>query len=207
MLDTSNRHQIEADFLSQYAGGFNNPVMIEIDRKHRMDKMVSLIKECFSKTACSNVVASAENMIKVDSRSSMLSMFKQSKFKEFVTRISGDEKAFLVNALSQVIHGKQQAGFETVVSLLATEKLAKWNIVSIIPAYYSRTTAVFVKPTTAKDIIQNFNIDDPIYKPLTSWDFYKKYLKLVNEGKKEVDPDLSSSSAAFSEFLIMILKF
>ena len=207
MLDTNKLHQAEADFLSQYPGGFNNPAMIEIGKKHRMDKMVSLAKECFSKTACSNVEATAENMVKVVSRASMISMFEKPKFKGFVARLSGDEKAFLVNALSQMLHGKQQAGFEAMVSLLATETLAKWSIISIIPEYYAPTKEVFVKPTTAKGILQYFNIDGPVYKPLPSWDFYKKYRKLINEGKKEVDPGLSPSNAAFSGFLMMTLKF
>ena len=207
MLDIHKLHQAQADFLTQYPGGFSNPVMIEIGKKHRVDKMVTMAKECFSKEACSNVLATADNMVKVVSRSSMVSMFEKPKLKGFVQRLNNDEKAFLVNALSQILHGKQQAGFEAMVSILATEKLAKWSIISIIPAYYKPTKEVFVKPTTAKGILNHFNIEDPIYKPLPSWDFYKKYRKMINEAKKEVDPSLSPSNAAFSGFLMMVLKF
>ena len=206
MLDIKKLHQAEADFLSQYPGGFSNPVIIEVIKKHRMDKMVSLTNECFSKAACSNVEATADNMVKVISRSSMVSLFEKPKFKGFVQRLNGDEKAFLVNALSQMLHGNQNAGFEAMVSILATEKLAKWTLVSIIPAYYAPTREVFVKPTTAKGILRHFNIQDPVYKPLPSWDFYKKYRHLINEGKKQVDPGLSPSNAAFSGFLMMTFK-
>jgi len=94
-----------------------------------------------------------------------------------------------------------------MVSILATEKLAKWSIISIIPAYYKPTKEVFVKPTTAKGILKHFNIEDLSYKPLPSWGFYKKYRKLMNDAKKEVDPSLSPSNAAFSGFLMMVLKF
>lgn len=207
MLDITKLHQAQADFLAQYPGGFSNPVMVEIGKKHRVDKMVTMAKECFSKEACSNVLATADNMVKVVSRSSMVSMFEKPKFKGFVQRLNNDEKAFLVNALSQILHGKQQAGFEAMVSILATEKLAKWSIISIIPAYYKPTKEVFVKPTTAKGILNHFNIEDPIYKPLPSWDFYKKYRKMINDAKKQVDPSLSPSNAAFSGFLMMTLKF
>ncbi len=207
MLDINKLHQAEADFLTQYPGGFSHPAMIEIGKKHRMDKMASMAKECFSKTACSNVLTTAENMVKAVSRSSMVSMFEKPKFKGFVQRLNNDEKAFLVHALCEMLHGKQQAGLEAMVSILATEKLAKWSIVSIIPAYYAPAKEVFVKPTTAKGILNHFNIDDPVYKPLPSWDFYKKYRKLINDAKKEVDPSLSPSNAAFSGFLMMALKF
>ena len=207
MLDINKLHQAQADFLVQYPGGFNNPAIVEIVKKHRMDKMVVMAKEYFSKEACSDVLATADNMVKVVSRSSMVSMFEKPKFKGFVQRLNNDEKAFLVNALCEILHGKQQAGFEAMVSILATEKLAKWSIVSIIPAYYKPAKEVFVKPTTAKGILKHFNIEDPSYKPLPSWDFYKKYRKLMNDAKKEVDPSLSPSNAAFSGFLMMALKF
>ncbi|MDX2463816.1 MAG: hypothetical protein QNK31_04835 [Porticoccus sp.] len=207
MLDIQKLHQAQVDFLAQYPGGFSNPVMVEIGKKHKMDKMVGLAKEYFSKEACSNILATADNMVKVISRSSMVSKFEKPKFKGFVQRLNNDEKAFLVNALKEMLHGKQQAGFEAMVSILATEKLAKWSVISIVPAYYKPTKEVFVKPTTAKGILKHFNIENPVYNPLPSWDFYKKYRKLINDGKKEVDPSLSPSNAAFSGFLMMVLKF
>jgi hypothetical protein len=206
MLSIKKLHQAEADFLAQYPGGFSNPAMVEIARKHRMDQMVAMTRESFSKTACANVQETADNMVRVIGRSSMVSMFEKPKFKGFVQRLNTDEKAFLVNALKEVLHGKQQAGFEAMASILATEKLAKWSLISIIPAYYKPTREVFVKPTTAKGILKYFNIEDPVYKPLPSWEFYKKYRKLINDAKQEVDPSLSPSNAAFSGFLMMALK-
>ena len=81
MLDINKLHQAEADFLVQYPGGFNNPAIVEIVKKHRMEKMVSMAKECFSKEACSDVLATADNMVKVVSRSSMVSMFENLNLK------------------------------------------------------------------------------------------------------------------------------
>lgn len=94
MLDVNKLHQAQADFLSQYPGGFSNPAMIEIGKKHRMDKMVSMAKECFSKTACSNVTATADNMVKVVSRSSMVSMFEKPKFKGLYNGLMAMKKPF-----------------------------------------------------------------------------------------------------------------
>ena len=152
----------------------------------------------------------ADNMVKVISRSSMVSMFEKPKFRDFVKRLNEDEKAFMVNALSQFLHSKsqkqQQAGFEALVDFLRIEKLAKWSLVTIIPAYYSPNTEVFVKPTTAKDVLRYFEISDPIYKPAPTWDFYQKYRTLINEAKPKLDKSLSPSNAAFSGFLMMAMK-
>lgn len=203
MLDIKKLQAAEAEFLDRYPGGFNNPEMQKVAKKHNVGRMTELAQEFFTPAALSNVHVAADNMIKVVSRSSMVSMFEKPKFRDFVKHLNEDEKAFLVNGLNQVLHGKQRDGFEAMVSLLATEKLAKWSVVSIIPAYFRPTKEVFVKPTTAKNILRHFCIDDPVYKPLPSWDFYNKYRKLINTGKKHVDKSLSPSNAAFSGFLMM----
>jgi hypothetical protein len=145
-------------------------------------------------------------MVKAVSRSSMVSMFEKPRFKEFVQRMSTNEKAFLVNALSRMLHGNQEAGFTAFVDLLGTEKLAKWSLVSIIPAYYAPTEEVFVKPTTAKGVIEYFEVSDLVYKPRPSWDFYQGYRHLINEARQKVDKSLSPSNAAFSGFLMMAMK-
>ena len=149
-------------------------------------------------------------MVKVVSRSSMVSMFEKPKFRDFVKRLNEDEKAFMVHGLSQFLHSKtpegQRAGFEAFTDILRTEKLAKWSLVTIIPAYYAPSTEVFVKPTTTKNILRYFELTDPIYKPAPTWDFYQKYRKIINEGKKQVDEKLSPSNAAFLGFLMMTVN-
>ncbi len=206
MLDQKKLKQLQANFLMQYPKGFADPEMEKIGKKHRMDKMVDMAKECFSKTACSNVHVTADNMVKIISRSSMVSMFEKPKFRDFVKSLNEDEKAFMVNALSEMLHGKQRAGFEALVDFLKMAKLAKWSLVTIIPAYYKPTKEVFVKPTTAKSVVNYFDIDNLVYKPTPTWEFYSGYRKLINEGKKQVDKNLSPSNAAFSGFLMMTIK-
>jgi len=206
MLDAKKLKVLEGDYLMQYPKGFSDPEMLKIGTKHNVPKMTDMTKECFTKQTCSNVHVTAENMIKVVSRSSMVSMFEKPKFRDFVRGMDENEKAFLVGALSQILHGKQQLGFEAMVDILKTQKLAKWSLITIIPAYYKPTKEVFVKPTTAKNVLKHFEIADPIYKPAPSWDFYKKYRTLINDAKKTVDKNLSPSNAAFSGFLMMTVK-
>lgn len=205
-LDKTELKKLEGDFLLQYPQGFNDPEMIDIGKKHKMSKMVEMSQELFTKTACSNPNVTADNMIKIIGRSSMVSMFEKPKFKDFVNNLNDNDKVFLVESLSQLLHGKQQLGFEGLVDILRTEKLAKWSLVTIIPAYYSPSKEVFIKPTTAKRILSHFELNDPVYKPAPTWDFYTKYRKLINAAKKSVDKNLSPSNAAFSGFLMMSVK-
>jgi hypothetical protein len=210
MLTQKKLEQAQAQFFMRYPGGFENPEMIEVGKKHRMNKMVATAKALFSVTACSNVNVTAANMVKVVSRSSMVSMFEKPKYRDFVKSLNESDKAFMVNALSNMIHSrsskKQQSGFEALVDLLSTEKLAKWSLITIIPAYYAPNKEVFVKPTTAKNVLRHFDVEDPVYKPAPSWDFYHKYRQLINHAKTKVDKSLSPSNAAFTGFLMMAVK-
>lgn len=205
-LDNNKLQQAEAEFLQQYPRGFGSPEMLAISKKHNVGKMTDFCQASFAKGAFKDVDTTADNMIKAISRSSMVSMFEKPKFKRFVGRLQQDEKAYLVNGLKDFLHGDQQRGFEAMVSLLLTEKLAKWSLISIIPAYYSPDDEVFVKPTTAKGVIQHFLVEDLIYKPTPSWEFYQRYRTMLLAAKEQVDSSLSPSSAAFSGFLMMTMN-
>lgn len=196
----------EKQFMQTYPGGFEHPEMVKIGKKHNMPKMIDFCHKMLDKNFCQNVEESCDSLVKIVNRSSMISMFEKPKFRDFVKNLNSQDKAFLVEAVNNLLHGKKQLGFEALVNLLLTEKLAKWSLVTIIPAYYYPTQAVFVKPTTAKNIIQFFEVRDLTYKPLPTWDFYQRFSDLINQLKEEVDPSLSPSNAAFSGFLMMSMQ-
>ena len=197
--------QAEAQFLALYPEGFEDPGMEKIAKRHKMDKMVAFAQESFGPDCYSHVNQTVDNMVKTISRSSMVSMFEKPKFKDFVGRLDQNQKAFMVDSLIELLHGDQQLGFESLVDLLALEKIAKWSLLTIIPAYYAPNTEVFVKPTTAKGVINYFEIENLVYKPAATWAFYSAYRKLINQTKKKLDKRLSPSNAAFSGFLMMSL--
>ncbi len=202
-LNRERLKNLETWFLQEYPGGFEHPEIVKIGKKHRVGKMTEFSREAFSRTAMKHIDQTIENMIKVVSRSSMVSLFEKPKFRDFVNQLSSDEKEFLVNALKRQLHGKQSAGFEAMVDLLATGKLAKWSLLTIIPAYYKPDEEVFVKPTTAKGVLKYFDRDEPVYNPKPSWAFYQHYRELINRAKTRVSKSLSPSNAAFSGFLMM----
>ena len=205
-LNNKKLKQAEANFLSRYPGGFADPEMIKIGKRHSMEKMITMAHESFSARARKKIDQYVEDMAKVVGRSSMVSMFEKPKFRDFVKRLAPGEQSFMVQAMHDLLHtDNKQAGFEALVELLKTEKLAKWSLISIIPTYYAPTTEVFVKPTTAKNVIKHFDVEGLIYKPTPSWEFYTAYRDLINEAKTKVDSSLSPSNAAFSGFLMMAM--
>lgn len=203
-LNKNELKRLAGDFLMQYPQGFMSPEMIEIGKKHNVEKMTLMAQDMFKRRACANIHVTGDNMIKVVSRSSMISMFEKPKFKAFINNLSENDKAYLVNSLSQFLHAKnQKKGFESLVDILQTEKLAKWSLLTIIPAYFSPQIEVFIKPTTTKRVLKHFAMSSPVYHSTPTWDFYEQYRYLMNTAKKEVDASLSPSNPAFSGFLMM----
>ncbi|MEM7358644.1 MAG: hypothetical protein AAF431_06090 [Pseudomonadota bacterium] len=195
----------EQRFLSLHPEGFADPSMAKVLKRHKMEQMVEFAQQSFSPDCYSHVEQKVANMVKTVSRSSMVSMFEKPKFRDFVQRLDASQKAYMVDSLVELLHGQQQLGFEALVDLFKTEKIAKWSLMTIIPAYHAPDQEVFVKPTTAKGVINYFEVPELVYKPAPTWEFYQGYRRLINSAKKKVDQRLSPSNAAFSGFLMMSL--
>ncbi|ETN92138.1 hypothetical protein U062_01923 [Gammaproteobacteria bacterium MOLA455] len=205
-LNSNKLKQAEAKFLSRYPGGFADPEVVKIGKRHAMEKMTTMAHESFSARARKNISQYAEDMAKIVGRSSMVSMFEKPKFRDFVKHLAPGEQSFMVQAMHDLLHtDNKEAGFQALVELLKTEKLAKWSLISIIPTYYAPTIEVFVKPTTAKNVIKHFDVEGLVYKPNPSWEFYTAYRDLINQAKTKVDSSLSPSNAAFTGFLMMAM--
>lgn len=205
-FDTMNTQKLkiaEARFMQRYPGGFNHPDMQAIGKKHRVDKMVALAQEEFAKSRFKNPETVAEAMVKIVSRSSLVSMFEKPRFRDSVRIMSNSEKELLTTGLEEFLHGKRQAGFELMTEALAQWKLAKWSLLTVIPNYYRPTDEVFVKPTTAKGVIEYFELKGMEYSPRPSWDFYQSFRDAILKMKTSVDPSLAPSNAAFLGFLMM----
>lgn len=205
-MNVKQLRQAESIFLAQYPEGFESPELSGIGKRHNMGKMVEFAQANFTRRKFNDAPQICEDMIKAVGRSSMVSMFEKPRFRDFVRRLDTNEQHFLANALKRLLHGKQQAGLEAMVELLATEKIAKWSLVSAIPAYFAPNEEVFVKPTTAKAVVATFGIEGVEYKPRPSWAFYEAYRSWINSAKQKVDARLSPSNPAFTGFLMMAMK-
>lgn len=195
----------EQDFMFIFPDGFADPKMAELAEKHQVDKMTALTQELFARQHFNHTKKILENWIKVVNRSSMVSMFEKPKFKHMINSLSQVEGELLGMALFEFLYGNQQKGFNTQLDILKQYKLAKWSIISVVPAYFFPQDEVFVKPTTAKGVIQYFELEDVHYKPTPSWNFYCQYKHYINEMKQQVNATLSPNNAAFCGFLMMSL--
>jgi hypothetical protein len=197
--------QAEEAFLKRYPGGFEHPDMVEMGKKHKMDKMVSFTQESFERGNFRLPDLIVDRMIKVVSRSSMVSVFEKPKFRDYANALPPQGKQDLAAGLEKLLYGTEQQGFEAVLIILLDGKLAKWTLMTVCQAYFNPKVDVFIKPTTAKGVIQTFELEDLQYKPRPTWAFYSQYRDAINDMKTKVDPSLSPSNAAFSGFLMMSL--
>lgn len=191
------------EFYRRYPSGFDHPDLVAIGKKHKMDKMIALARESFAEENFSRPDDVAERMIKVVTSSSMVSVFEKPKFRDCVRSMGEPEKVRLVSALREQLHGDERTGFEELVETLAEYKLAKWTLVTVVPAYLRPDYDVFVKPTTVKHVIAHFELPELVYNARPNYDFYNRYRGEINRMKSRVSADLQRENAVFCGFLMM----
>jgi hypothetical protein len=195
--------QAEAEFLARYPGGFADPGLAPIKKKHNVEKLTEFAQANLTRTHFNKPEQVCETLVRIVSRSSMVSMFEKPKFRDFVRSLNNHEKEHLAFAFEKRLYGRsKRAGFEEILGMLSHYKIAKWPIISAVPYYLAPKKEAFVKPTTAKGIITYLEVDNMQYKPTPSWEFYSAYLKLLGQVKKEVHPSISPNYAAVSGFLM-----
>lgn len=203
-MNVARLKQAEEAFLDRYPGGFDNPEIIAIrKRKHNVDKMIAFAQEGFARRNFTRPDLVVQNMGRVVSRSSVISRFEKPKFREFAEALLPEERSLLAEGLKELLHGNEQAGFETILDLLKSHNLAKWSLMTICQTYFHPQRDVLVKPATVKGIIQYFELNDLQYKPTPSWSFYDAYRSTIYDMQSMVDKSLSPTSVAFSWFLLL----
>ncbi len=202
-LNVRKLREAESLFLHRYPGGFQSEEMLAIGKKHNVGKLADFTREALSKKRFSKRAAVLDDIVKIVSRSSMVSMFEKPKFRDYVNGMNRDDREFLADGYKKLLHGNQQKGFEAVADVLREGKLAKWSLMTICLFSWDPEEEVFVKPTTTKNVIRQFEVEDLVYKPQPTWQFYTAYRDLIAEMKALVDPSLSPNNAAFTGFLMM----
>ncbi|MFT5172207.1 MAG: hypothetical protein ACI8W7_000371 [Gammaproteobacteria bacterium] len=205
-MNLEKLRQAEADFLQVYPGGFADPAMQAIKKKHNVNKLVAFASENLTRLNCNRPEFIAESLLKIISRSSMVSRFEKPPFRTFLESLDSADKKALAYAVEQRLFGRKQQGFEALLAMHQHFKIAKWAIISAVPFYVSARREVFVKPTTAKGILALLEVDNLHYSATPSWEFYKGYQSLIGEIKKHISPSLAPNNAALTGFLMMSLR-
>jgi hypothetical protein len=204
-MNIAKLKEAEEKFLMQYPGGFSNPRMLEIAKKHKLEKMKKLVQDSFEIEQFEDPNKIVDSMSKVVSQSSMVSIFEKPKFRDLVKAMSDNEKELLSLGLKEFLHGDQKFGFEMMFGVLNEYKLAKWTLITACLVYYRPDFEVFIKPTTVKGVIEYFELEGLKYCPTPSYQFYKSYREQINRMKKEVSALLQNDNGAFCGFLMMSL--
>lgn len=197
--------QAQDAFYAIYPQGFDSPQMVQVGKRHTMHKIVPFAQEVFAIENIKDVEETAENMIRLVTRSSMVSVFEKPKFRDAVRNMDMMEKSQLVHSLNMLLHGDEEKGFNLMLEVLLRHGLAKWTLITVFRCYYYPETDLLFKPTTVKNIISTFELEDLIYKPRPSYEFFVKYRAAINEMKMNVDENFRRSNAAFSGFLMMAM--
>jgi len=178
--------------------------MAAIKKKHNIDSLAEFTQNSLTRANFSRPEFVAETLVKVVSRSSMVSRFEKPKFRDFVKSLNSHERQALSDAFEKRLYGRQKRqGFEEILGMLAHHHLAKWAVISVVPFYFAPNKEAFVKPTTAKGIIRFLEVQDLEYQPMPSWEFYRGYVKLLDEIRRESVPTLAPNYAALTGFLMM----
>ena len=199
--------QAQTVFLNRFPGGFDNPELKAMrDRKHKPDQMIALAQASFSSEKFRQPLLIAQNMERLILRSSIVSVFEKMSFRDFASRLGAQEREFLGSGLEQLLYGEEQTGFEMILDLLKSEKLAKWTLMTVCQTYFHPQRDVFIKPTTVKGVISYFELDHLRYRPTPSWAFYEGYRSAFVDMKSQVDSSLAPTNPAFSGFLWMVIR-
>lgn len=204
-MNRSKLREAEERFLRKYPGGFSDPLMVEIAKRHKVEKMNKLAQDSFAIENFEDPEKIVDAMSRIVSQSSLVSVFEKPKFKDLVKALSSDEKERMSMGLREFLHGNQEPGFRLMAGLLKEYNLAKWPILTVCPIYYRPDTEVFIKPTTAKAVIAYFELEGLYYSPNPTFEFYRAYREQINIMKKEVAESMQFDNAAFCGFLMMSL--
>ena len=193
----------EAAFLARFPKGFGDPGMEKIRKSHNVDRLADFTRANVTEAALSRPQRFSDILLKIVSRSSMVSRFEKPPFRAFLNALSSKDKRHLAEAFRKRLFGrKEREGFEEIVDLLDRYKLARWTLVSAVPFYFAPSKEAFVKPSTARRIVAFLDMEELRYNPRPDWEFYVGYRKLVLDIKKKVDPSLTPNNAATTGFLM-----
>jgi hypothetical protein len=196
----------EAEFLEQYPNGFDDRTFPSIMKTFNPLKLEEFAKEALKKENFQNPSLVVDGFLKVVCKSVFVSLFDKLKLKDMIASLNSYEKDMLSIEIYELLYGNKKDGFEGLVEFLEQYKLAKWTIISVVPYCMKRHQNYFIKPTTTKNIIKTFDLEDLIYKPKPSFEFYDKYSKALDLMKSSVDKSLSPDNVGFTAFLKVVME-
>jgi len=205
-MNIQKLHDAEAQFFARYPGGFEDPQLVEIVKKHKIEKMHKLATESFAPEKFEDIDQIVLAMSKVVTQSSMVSIFEKPKFRDMSKAIDRADREYLALGLKALLYGDdatQARGFIEMASVLADYKIAKWPLLTVYGVYMKPEDEVFIKPTTVKAVIDFFELEGLKYNSTPTFEFYKAYRQQFLAMKAQTKLLTHLENGAFSGFLMM----
>lgn len=194
-------------FFELYPDGFEDAGLLPIIKRHNTAKIGEQVREMFAKENFSQPELICENFAKIVSKSTLISLFEKPRVRDMMKEMRMERRDMFSIGLYEMLYGDAKEGFEIVVEILSFYGLAKWSIVTLIPYYFDRAKAFFIKPTTTKNIIAFFEIQGLVYKPKPSYEFYVAYTNILSTMRANVSPRISpNDNAGFTGFLMIAME-
>lgn len=197
--------ELEEIFLSLNPEGFESEQMAKESKKHKFPQIVEFVHNVLAEDKFDDLDAITEDIIRVVSKSSMVSLFEKPKFRDGLREMEHVDRLEFINGLKELLHGDEEKGFNMMVNVMKEYKLAKWTLISVFRCYYYPNSDLLIKPTTTKNICKVFELEGIKYHPTPTFEFYTKYRACIQEMASLVDPKLSPSLAAFTGFLMFTM--
>jgi len=202
-MNLKKLREAEALFLERYPAGFADDELQPILKKHNVGRLTDTAAAALAPGKFRRQGQVLDDIVRIVTRSSMVSMFEKPKFRDYVNGLGRNDRTLLAGGFHDLLHGDRPQGFAAVVAALSDGRLAKWSLLTICPFYYRPTEDVFVKPTTTKNAIRQFELEGLTYRPQPTWEFYAAYRDAIDAMKARVHPSLAPNNAAFTGFLMM----
>lgn len=199
-----NIKDLQLIFLEEYPNGFDTEEMKIIAKKHNVDGIADFVSKGFIKENFEDTALIIDLLRKLMNKSTLVSRFEKAPFKSFINDLDMKKSQDIKQALYEIYHGDEKKGFESMIGILQVYKLAKWPIISLLFAYRDPQVEVFVKPTTAKNILKTLE-SDLVYNSHPTYEFYKAYRTYINDLKEDVNKSLAPNNPAFTGFLMLAI--
>lgn len=195
----------EERFFEYYKDGFEDEKLAKTVKLFNTIKFQTLVKNSFALENFSNIEYISQSFFEILLKSPLISFYERDLIKNALKNFTNYEKdmlsIYLKDLLYEDLEESIKDSFDELVELLASKNLAKWHILTLIPYYFAPNKNYFLKPSTTRNIVKYFELENIKYKPRPSFEFYKDYTKNLQKMKNIVNPILRDDNGRFTGFL------
>ena len=107
-MNTRKLKEAEAAFLARFPKGFADPGLEKIRKSHNVDRLADFARINLTQAALSRPHSFSDVLLKIVSRSSMVSRYEKPLFREFLNALDSNERHRLAEAFRKRLFGRNK---------------------------------------------------------------------------------------------------